>query len=309
MTILRWTAAFTVLALFYSAPAIAQQDPARHQAPAAKTVEVIAAWARASATPRGAGAAYVSIRNAGTEGDRLIGAKTTVAKRAMLHMSYIDDNEVARMQRVAGVDVPAGGMVAMHPGGDHVMLMGLNAPLEEGATFPLTLVFEKAGEIPVTVDVLSVTAEGPKQRAGGSGRQMEHGSMPRGHGGMKASIPTVPEDLDLRTRKLSAHGLYDVAFTSALDPLVINQMHSWIVEVKTPDGEPVTGAKVAVEGGMPTHLHSLPTAPRVTKELGEGRYLVEGMEFNMGGWWELKLNVAAAGKTDEVTFNVLLRGQ
>lgn len=73
-----------------------------------------------------------------------------------------------------------------------------------------------------------------------------------------------------------------------------------------PSGQPVTGAQIAVDGGMPQHFHGFPTKPRVTKELGDGRYLMEGVKFSMNGWWEIKLRIAAVEGTDKVTFNVVL---
>ena len=58
---------------------------------------------------------------------------------------------------------------------------------------------------------------------------------------------------------------------------------------------------ISIDGGMPQHGHGFPTQPRVTRELGDGRYLLEGMKFSMPGWWEIKLKVDAASGTDEVT--------
>jgi hypothetical protein len=57
---------------------------------------------------------------------------------------------------------------------------------------------------------------------------------------------------------------------------------------------------------MPQHGHGLPTEPRVTEELGGGRYRVEGMKFNMPGWWTIKLSVSSAAGSDSATFNLTL---
>ena len=58
---------------------------------------------------------------------------------------------------------------------------------------------------------------------------------------------------------------------------------------------------------MPQHGHGLPTKPRVTRALGHGDHLVEGMKFNMGGWWVVKFHVASAtAGADSVVFNVKL---
>jgi hypothetical protein len=57
---------------------------------------------------------------------------------------------------------------------------------------------------------------------------------------------------------------------------------------------------------MPQHGHGLPTRPRVTRNLGGGVYEIEGVRFNMGGWWEFKLAISAPGGSDRVTFNLAL---
>ncbi len=113
-------------------------------------ITVTGAYA-SSANPR-SGAAFMQIANAGAA-DRLIEAKGDVARRIELHTHVIEDG-VARMREVeGGVEIPAGGMVMLERGGLHVMLMGVATPLKEGDVFPLTLVFEQAGEITVDVAV------------------------------------------------------------------------------------------------------------------------------------------------------------
>jgi hypothetical protein len=71
-------------------------------------------------------------------------------------------------------------------------------------------------------------------------------------------------------------------------------------------GNPVDGASFTVDGGMPQHGHGLPTAPRVTRALGDGRYQVDGLKFSMGGWWELRFGITAPAGADSVTFNLKL---
>jgi copper(I)-binding protein len=127
-----------------------------------KTVTVAYPWARA--TPGGAkvGGAYLEIRAAaGGRGDRLIAAKSPVAGSAELH-NHIMENGVARMRRVDAIAVPAGKSVILKPGGYHLMLTDLKAPLKEGDRLKLTLVFEKAGEIEVEATVEPIGATGPR---------------------------------------------------------------------------------------------------------------------------------------------------
>jgi YtkA-like len=102
------------------------------------------------------------------------------------------------------------------------------------------------------------------------------------------------------TAYASQHGLYSVSYESLLKPITINRMHAWILTVKSASGEPVEDAEITVDGGMPAHNHGLPTQPRVTQNLGEGRYKVEGLRFHMQGHWEMKIGIEAAGKTDTV---------
>lgn len=114
-----------------------------------------------------------------------------------------------------------------------------------------------------------------------------------------------PADLDLSRSKNTAKGTYAVAIEPEAGTFTQNEMHSWVLTVKTPAGEAVTGAKVAIDGGMPQHGHGLPTAPQAA-EVGEGRYKIEGVRFNMSGWWELKFAITAAQGEDDVVFNLTL---
>ena len=122
------------------------------------------------------------------------------------------------------------------------------------------------------------------------------------------SNPVAASDLDTATEKLTNDGTFKVSFKSDIDPITLGTLHSWVLHVETADGQPVEGASILVDGGMPEHGHGLPTAPQVTEDLGNGDYLVEGLKFQMGGWWEVKFNITADGTTDNVTFNIVLGG-
>ena len=125
-----------------------------------KGVTVAHPWARA--TPGGAkvGGAYLEIKAAAGTSDRLIAAKSPVAGSAELH-NHIMEKGIARMRRVEAIVVPAGKSVVLEPGGYHLMLTDLKAPLREGDLLKLTLVFEKAGEIEVEATVEPLGAMGP----------------------------------------------------------------------------------------------------------------------------------------------------
>lgn len=113
-------------------------------------------WAKASAGMAANGAAFLKISNSG-QADRLISAQTPAADRAELHTHSMEGG-VMKMRQVEAIDVPASGAVALEPGGLHVMLFGLKAPLKEKDRMPLTLTFEKAGSITVEVQVEALTA-------------------------------------------------------------------------------------------------------------------------------------------------------
>jgi len=123
-------------------------------------VVVAVAWSRASAPTAKAGAAYMTVTVDGTEMDRLVAAATPVAKKAELH-GHIMDGGVMKMRPVAAIEVHPGEPAVLQPGGLHVMLMGLKGQLKEGATFPVTLTFERAGDVEVEVHVGKAGAMGP----------------------------------------------------------------------------------------------------------------------------------------------------
>jgi hypothetical protein len=101
----------------------------------------------------------------------------------------------------------------------------------------------------------------------------------------------------------SAQGRY-VATLESGKPLRPRQMQSLRVVVRDADGRAIDEAQISIDGGMPQHGHGLPTRPRVTRNLGDGSYEIEGVRFNMGGWWEFKIAIAGSGGADTVTFNL-----
>ena len=113
-------------------------------------------WARASAGAAKTGAAYLTITDQG-QPDRLTGASTPVAETTELHES-MSDMGTMKMRPVPGLALAPGKAVKLAPGGHHLMLMGLKAPLKAGDTVPLTLRFERAQPMTVTVTVEPVTA-------------------------------------------------------------------------------------------------------------------------------------------------------
>jgi hypothetical protein len=115
-----------------------------------------------------------------------------------------------------------------------------------------------------------------------------------------------PADLDLALSKATDNGLYVASLAADQSPVPVCAIHTWTVTVTTPDGEPVDTAAIAIDGGMPQHGHGLPTKPEVTTDLGDGSHLIEGMKFNMDGWWTLTVSIDGAKGSDTATFNLVL---
>lgn len=111
-------------------------------------------YARSSGKSAKSGAAFMMLMNQGDTDDRLIAASSDAAARVELHTHKENADGVMQMMEVKeGFPIPAGGMHGLQRGGDHVMLMGLTAPLEQGDIVTLTLTFEKAGDMTIEVPV------------------------------------------------------------------------------------------------------------------------------------------------------------
>jgi len=109
------------------------------------------------------------------------------------------------------------------------------------------------------------------------------------------------------TDRDSAQGLFRVSYRSDPAPVPVGKLHRWTLHITRADGTPVTGATIEIDGDMPEHRHGLPTRPRVTRELGAGDYLVEGLKFQMGGWWVMDFDIRSAeGHADRVRFHLRL---
>lgn len=148
--------------------------------PAAAEIRIVNPYMIASPMAMGSGAAFFVIENTGPADDRLAGAASEVADKTELHTHIADSNGVMQMVEVPeGWVIPAGGTHALARGSDHVMFMGLKAPLKIGDIVTLTLTFEKAGDVVVQV---------PYGVAPGAGAA-PMGNMPMGGMGMTPAKP------------------------------------------------------------------------------------------------------------------------
>ena len=142
-------------------PAVAAVPAAAQPAPtgAAGDVAVRQPWTRAAGQGT-TGAGFMAISNRGAAADRLLSAASPVARALEMH-SMARDGDVMRMRPVEGIDIPAGQTVTLRPGGLHLMLVGLSQPLRQGETVPVTLRFERAGEVRVALEVQAAGAREP----------------------------------------------------------------------------------------------------------------------------------------------------
>jgi len=139
--------------------------------PALAQVSIDQPWMRA--TPPGAKVAggFMTVVNKGPSPDRLVGAASPVAERVELHV-HVHEAGVMKMKQVPGLDIPADGKFVLKPGGAHLMFLDVKRPIKQGETIPVTLKFEKAGEMKVEYPVAGLGAMGPVGAGDGGG--MKH---------------------------------------------------------------------------------------------------------------------------------------
>jgi copper(I)-binding protein len=174
--IIRGFLGFALVAALFAAPARAEEVKAGD-------LVITQAWSRA--TPGGAkvGGGYLTIENRGSAPDRLIGGSADVADKVQVHEMAMNNGVMTMRPLDKGLVIEPGKTVKLAPGGLHLMLLDLKSPLKQGDKLPVTLEFEKAGKVSLTLDVQGIGAQGPSG-ADGSGGHMEMKKMPD-HPGMK----------------------------------------------------------------------------------------------------------------------------
>jgi copper(I)-binding protein len=151
--------------------------PARAEDVKAGDLVISQAWTRA--TPGGAktGGGFLTIENKGTAPDKLIGASADGAGKIEVHEMTMNNGVMTMRPVEGGLAVDPGKTVKLAPGGYHLMMMDLKNPLKKGDKMPLTLEFEKAGKVAVTLDVQGVGAAAPAAGGGGDMKKMDHSGM------------------------------------------------------------------------------------------------------------------------------------
>jgi copper(I)-binding protein len=165
-------AALAMVSCFLAAPARAEDVKAGD-------LLITQAWIRA--TPGGAtiGGGYLTIENKGSTPDRLIGGSADVAGKVEVHEMTMNNGVMTMRPLDKGLAIEPGKTVKLAPGGYHLMMFDLKSPLKQGDKLPVTLEFEKAGKVSLSLDVQSVGAQGPAA-AGSSDGQMKMKKMPAG---------------------------------------------------------------------------------------------------------------------------------
>jgi len=138
--------------------------------PALAQVSIDQPWMRATAPGAKVGGGFMTITNKGGVPDRLIGVASPLAERVELHV-HLHAGGVMKMQQVQGFDIPANGQFVLKPGGAHLMFVNVKRQINAGDTVPVTLRFEKAGEVKVDYAVGGLGAMGPD---GAHGPGMKH---------------------------------------------------------------------------------------------------------------------------------------
>ena len=139
----------------------------------AEDITVTDVWARASAGMAKAGGVFMTLHNPTTHDDTLLSAASDVADIVQLHSHTMVDGVMQMREVAGGIVVPAGETVMLQPGGYHVMLMGLKAPLKEGDTFPVTLTFDSGQVTTIDAKVISANA----MNMGNADHGQMHGNM------------------------------------------------------------------------------------------------------------------------------------
>lgn len=143
------------------ASGFAQGAAAQQSAP----VQVESPWMRPTIGRSTSSAAYMTLENRGSQPDQLVAASSPAAGKVELHEN-IRDGDVMKMREVKTIEIKPGDKIELKPGGLHMMLFDVKAPLKPGQSVPMTLRFERAGEVQVEVPVRQA-----------KGAQHEHGAM------------------------------------------------------------------------------------------------------------------------------------
>ena len=156
----------TAKIVFATALAAALVNPVLAQEIKAGDLVISQPWSRATPTGAKVAGAYLTVENKGSVADRLVSGSTDVAGRLEIHEMAMDGGVMKMRPLDKGLAIDPGKTVKLAPGGYHVMMMDLKNPLKQGDKVPVTLQFEKAGKVNLTLDVQGVGAQAPNDHTG-----------------------------------------------------------------------------------------------------------------------------------------------
>lgn len=114
----------------------------------------------------------------------------------------------------------------------------------------------------------------------------------------------LPGESDLERTRMTNGKSYRISLSSRLEPPPLNKMHSWEISVTDRRGRAVENLSLSFEGRMPGQRHDLPTWPKLTRKLDQGRYLIEGVKFDRQGWWRLHVTASRGDKKERAVFSI-----
>lgn len=130
-------------------------------------LEITSAWTRATLPGQPAGGGYLTIENNGPEADRLVSATSPLTPMTQIHEMKMEGDVMKMGELTGGIEIPAGSKVELAPGGLHIMFLGLKEGIKEGDAIKLTLKFEKAGEVEITLPVQAANTKAMQHMHGG----------------------------------------------------------------------------------------------------------------------------------------------
>jgi copper(I)-binding protein len=136
-------------------------------------IEIGGIWTRAMLPGQPVGGGYFTITNNGKSADRLISISSPDAGRAEIHSMVMKDNVMVMRPVEGGLEIPAGGTVALKPGHFHLMFMDVKKPFRKGDTIAVTLEFEHAGKVEIAMPVAAAGAKGVPDATGDSMNHMK----------------------------------------------------------------------------------------------------------------------------------------
>lgn len=246
------------------------------------------AWSRA--TPGGAKVAggYLTIENKGTTPERLKAATTALAAKTEIHEMAVTNGVMTMRQIEGGLVIAPGGSVQFMPGGGHLMLVGLNAALHQGDQVPVTLSFERAGDVKITLDVQAVGAQAPE-------------FPPRAEMAKPETVAASADaDESFFTHLHAERAMANVTVTPGrAGPVEI------AIQLEDANELPLSADTVAVTLGNPEHGVAPITASAV--RVGHDQWRVK-MSAPLSGRWSLGLAIGlGASDTVNVVSPILLR--